>query len=226
MRAIVTVSILSMLLLPLAGQQHIHQLSAPYEVLRVSGNIHLKLLPSETTYLEFETEEFPESLIIEQDKDRLVLKTKTELKQTPPLECKLHIKNLSSLEVTRAAVVLSSDTLSYEILSLQSETGGKAEITVVCDSLNARVSQGSDIILYGKTRALQVNANTVGNCLAYELHAVHAWVKAATGSQVKVNVSGRLNANAVGKAFIGYLGDPEVKEFTTSLGGEINRQNE
>jgi hypothetical protein len=88
------------------------------------------------------------------------------------------------------------------------------------------VSQGSDIILYGTTRILQVNANTVGNCLAYDLQATHAWVKAATGSQVKVKVSGLLNANAAGKSFVGYMGDPEVKEFTTSLGGEITPQTE
>jgi hypothetical protein len=226
MRATFIFSILFVLLLPAVGQQHIHKLSAPYEHLKVSGNIHLRLLPSDVTYLEFESAEFPESLTISQDKDQLLLRGKTELKQSPALECKLYIENLSQLVVSRAAVVHSSDTLPYETLSLKVETGGKAEITVASDSLNARVSQGSDIILYGTTRILQVNANTVGNCLAYDLQATHAWVKAATGSQVKVKVSGLLNANAAGKSFVGYMGDPEVKEFTTSLGGEITPQTE
>jgi len=226
MRAIFIFFILNVLLFPAAGQQHIHKLSAPYEHLKVSGNIHLSLLPSDATYLEFKTAQFPESLTISQDKDQLLLRSKTELKQSPALECNLYIENLSELEVSRAAVVHSSDTLPFENLSLKVETGGKAEISVASDSLHARVSQGSDIILYGKTRILRVNANTVGNCLAYDLQAQDAWVKAATGSQVKVKVSGLLNANAVGKSFIGYMGDPEVKEFSTSLGGEISPQTE
>lgn len=226
MRVIVSVFIVSILLVPLTGQQHIHKLSPPYEHIKVSGNIHLTLVPSESTYLEFETEDFPESLTIEQDKNQLVLRTPTELKQTPALEFNLHLLSLSGLEVTRGAVVLSSDTLHCDVLSLRVETGGKAEITVSADSLNARVNQGSDIILYGNTRSLQVNANTVGNCLAYELQAKQAWVKAATGSQVKVTVTEFLNANAAGKSFIGYQGDPAEKEFTTSLGGEINPQTE
>jgi hypothetical protein len=226
MRATIIFSILILLLVPAAGQQHIHKLGAPYEHLKVSGNIHLRLLPSESTYLEFETAEFPESLTISQDKDQLLLRSKTDLKQSPALECKLYIENLTGLEVSRAAVVHSSDTLPFKTLSLKVETGGKAEITIASDSVHARVTQGSDIILYGNTRILQVNANTVGNCLAYELQAKDAWVKAATGSQVKVRVSGLLNANATGKSFIGYMGDPEVKEFTTSLGGEISPQTE
>jgi len=226
MRVIITVSILSILLLPAAGQKHVHKLNTPFEELKVSGNIHLILLPSDTTFLEFETEEFHELLTVEQDKSQLLLRSKTELNQSPALVVKLHLTSLDRLEITRGAVVHSSDTLHYNVLSLKVETGGKAEITVATDSLNARVSQGSDIILYGSSRSLQVNANTVGNFLAYQLHTENAWVKAATGSQVKVNVTGLLNANASGKSFIGYLGKPAVQEFTSSLGGEISPKTE
>lgn len=226
MRVIITVSILSMLLLPVSGQQHIHKLNTPFEQLKVSGNIHLTLFPSDTTYLEFESEEFPESLTIEQDKSKLIVRSKTEFKQDPALAFKLHLSSLDELEITRGAVVLSSDTLQFAVLSLKVETGGKTEITLKCDSLNARVSQGSDIILYGCTRSFQVNANTMGNCLAYEFQAVNAWVKASTGSQAKVNATGLLHANASGKSFIGYLGKPAKKEFSHSLGGEITPQTE
>jgi hypothetical protein len=226
MRLIITVSILSILLLPAAAQQHVHKLNTPFEELKVSGNIHLILLPSDTDFLEFETEDFPESLTIEQDKSQLLLRSKTELNQSPALVIKLHHLSLDRMVITRGAIVQSSDTLHYNVLSLKVETGGKAEITVATDSLYARVSQGSDIILYGSSRSLQVSANTVGNFLAYELQTVNAWVKAANGSQVKVNTTGLLNASAGGKSFIGYLGEPAVKDFKTSLGGEISPQTE
>ena len=223
---ILAVSILSVLLLPATGQQHIHKLNTPFEQLKVSGNIHLRLVPSDATFLELETEDFPELLTVEQDKNQLLLRSKTELKQSPALMVKLHLTSLDRLEITRGAVVQSADTLHYDVLSLKVETGGKTEITLVLDSLNARVSQGSDIILYGSTRSLQVKANTGGNFLAYELQTENAWVKASTGSQVKVNTRGLLNANASGKSFIAYKGEPAVKEFTSSLGGEISPQTE
>ena len=89
------------------------------------------------------------------------------------------------------------------------------------DSLSARVNQGADIILYGRTRSQYVNAYTWGNYLAYELEAQDAYVKAATGAQVKVNSNRLLDANATSKAFVGYWGDPEQKKVKTSVGGEV-----
>lgn len=222
MRVLIFLSLFFALLIPVSGQQHVHKLNTPFEQLKVVGNIHLLLLPSETNYLEFESASFPESLIVEQDLSELVIKTKTELKQKEAIEVKLYLNSLSGLEVLRGAVLRSADTLRYKTLSLRVDTGGKAEFFLVCDALKARVNQGSDIILYGHARSLEVTANTVANFLGYEFQAENAFVKSATGAQVKVKVTGVLNATASGKAFIGYDGDPDKKEFSTSLGGKIS----
>lgn len=226
MRVILTLSLLCVLFLPAVGQQQLHTLNVPSEQLKVSGNIYLTFYPSDSTFLEYEKGEMPDDLIIEQDNSKLTLKTKTELKQSPAIAVKLHHTALTGIEVVRGAIVQSADTLRYKVLSLRTDTGGKAELTLAVDSLNARVNQGSDIILYGRVRSLQVNANTVGNFLGYELQTENAWVKAATGAQVKVNTTQYLNANASGAAFIGYLGKPVDREIKTSLGGKISQETE
>ena len=226
MRFIIILSCMLALLSPLKGQQHVHKLNTPFEQLKVSGNVHVILVPSKTSYLEFDSESFPESLVVEQDLSQLVLKSKTELKQSEAIEFKLYLSSLSALEVVRGAVVQSGDTLHFENLNLRTDTGGKAEFTIVSDALIARVNQGSDLILYGSTRSLEVNANTVANFLGYGLQAENAFVKASTGAQVKVTVSGVLNASASGKSFVGYDGDPDKKEFSTSLGGKIKPRTE
>lgn len=226
MRAILIASIVLTMFLPVNGQQHVHQLNTPFEQLRVSGNIHLMLLPSDKSYLEFESASFPESVVVEQDLSELLIKTKTELKQSDAIEVKLYLKSLSGLEIIRGAVVRSGDSLRFKTLKLRADTGGKAELTLVSDAVYAKVNQGSDLILSGSTRSLEVTANTVGNFLAYDFQTENAFVKASTGAQVKVFVSGVLNANASGKAFIGYAGNPDKKEFSTSLGGKISPRTE
>lgn len=226
MRVILTVSMLCIMLLSANGQQQVYALNAPSEELRISGNIHVTFHPSDSTFLEYETEEMPENLIIEQDKSKLTLKTKTELSQAPAIKVILHHTPLKGLEVVRGAVVQSADTLHYQVLTLKTDTGGKVELTLSLDSLSARVNQGSDMILYGRARSIQVNANTVGNFLAYKLEAKKAWVKAATGAQVKVNTTQYLNANATGTAFIGYMGKPEDREIKASLGGKVTQESE
>jgi hypothetical protein len=222
MRVLFFFFLISAMLVPVSGQQHVHKLNTPFEQLKVVGNIHLLLLPSETNYLEFESDSLPESLTVEQDLSELVIKTKTELKQKEAIEVKLYLNSLSGLEILRGAIVHSADTLRYNTLNLRTDSGGKAEFTLVCDALKARANQGSDIILYGSVRSLEVTANTVANFLGYEFQAENAFVKSATGAQVKVTVTGVLNATASGKAFIGYDGDPDKKEFSTSLGGKIS----
>jgi hypothetical protein len=209
----------------LAAQEHLLPAQSSFERIKVSGNIHLELIVSDTPRLLFDKEEVPEDLDIEWGDNILVLEFRSELKNDPAVTVKLAYAALTELEITRGAVVQSGDTLNTKILTLIVETGGKAEFIVVTDSLNARVNQGSDIILQGTTRSQVINANTVGNYLGYELKAVNTWVKAATGAQVKVNSSVLLNAHATSKAFVGYTGNPEQKVFNNSTGGEITQKH-
>lgn len=226
MRVLLTLSILWFLHLTVLAQEYLLPAESPFEQIKVTGNIHLQLMASDTILLLFEGEAVPEQLGVEWGENRLTLKTRSELKKAPAIKVKLYYTTLSGLQITRGAVVQSVDTLKTKTLSLRVETGGKAEFIIVTDSLSARVNQGADIILRGATRSQLINAYTVGNYLGYELEADSTWVKAATGAQVKINSSKFLNASATSKAFVGYLGTPEQKEFKSSVGGKITQQSQ
>lgn len=226
MRAIISIFILC--IIPLAGRSQNLTLKAefPVEQIKISGNIHLILEASDSVRLQFETVSIPEKLGIDWTETKLTLKTRTELTKTPAINLKLYYTSLSNIEITRGARVQSADTIKSQILTIRTETGGKAEFPVCADSISARVNQGGDIILSGHARSQLITAYTVGNYLGFELVAEQSWIKAASGAQVKVNSSGLLNANATSKAFVAYLGNPEKKEFKTSVGGEITPQKQ
>jgi len=196
----------------------------PVEQMKVSGNIHLELVASDSMLLQFESDSVPENLSIEWSDSKLTLKTRSELKKAPAIHVTLYYTALNGLEISRGARVQSADTLRSQILTVRVETGGKAEFVILTDSLSARVNQGADIILSGATRSQLIHAYTVGNFLGYELLADSTWIKAATGAQVKVNCSVFLNVNSTSKAFVGYVGAPEKTEFKTSVGGKITQQ--
>lgn len=221
MRQIISLTLLFILVFRLHGQEIDQPVESPFEQLKVVGNIRLILVPSEKQTLKFEPGQDLEGLTIETRKGELFLKTKSDLNKEPPLKGKLFYKTLIHIEVTKGAHVQSTDTLKTEVLSLKAETGGKAELRLVTDSVATRINQGADVILYGKTRAQSVNAYTWGNYLSYDLDAVNSFVKAATGAQVKINASGLLDSNATSKATIGYWGEPEQKKIKTSMGGEV-----
>ncbi len=226
MRAIIIYCLLCFIYLSGSAQSYIIPAEIPFKLLDVQGNIHLELITSAKTQLEFVGDTIPEQLSIQWSDGTLSLKTNTEIKKTPAIQVKLYLKSLSDLEFTRGAVVQSADTLKASILTLKADTGGKAEFTIDADSLSARVNQGSDIILRGSTRSQSIHAITMGNYLAYELEAESTWVKANTGAQVKVNTSEYLNAISRSGAFVGYSGKPNHTAFKNSTGGKITQENQ
>ena len=221
MKLLSFVTFLFIALTQVVGQENSILLETPFKHLKVSGNIHLELVSSDSQRLFILSEENSEELDIESGEDRLFLKTKSELSQSSAINVKLHYMKLSGLEITKGGRVQSGDTLITELLQLDVLTGGKAELIIRVDSLSARVNQGADIILYGNIRSQFINAYTWGNYLAAELEASNTYVKAATGAQVTVNSSRLLDASATSKAYVGYLGDPDQKRVKTSVGGEI-----
>jgi len=210
----------------ISAQSYILPAEIPFQTLDIQGNIHLELVSSGKTQLEFVGDTVPEQLNIQWKDGILSLKVNTELKKTPAIQVKLYLESLSGLEITRGAVVQSADVLLTSILTLKTDTGGKVELAIEADSVSARLNQGSDIILRGSTRSQSIHANTVGNYLAYELEAKKTWVKAGTGAQVKVNTSYYLNATSTSGAFVGYLGMPDHTTFKNNTGGKITQENQ
>jgi len=226
MRTILSIILLCTLTFQVNSQELAQVVDTPFEQLKVTGNIRLILLPSDTQELTFEAVQDQEAIKFESKGNELILKAKTELKKGPAIQLKLQYTTLSRIEVNTGAHVSSTDTIKAENFALRAETGGKAELHVLADSLSARVNQGADIILYGKTRVQSVNATTWGNYLAYDLDVENTWVKAATGAQVKVNAGNLLDISSTSKATVGYWGDPGQKQISTSVGGEVTQLTE
>ena len=226
MKALIAYFILWITPLTLAAQEFTLPAASPFKQVKVAGNIHLELVSSDSNFLKFDEESEADKLNISWGNGMLTLNNPLDLKKTSAIKVKLYCSEISGLEITRGAVVQSADILTATTLNLTADSGGKAELALSSDSISARVVKGSDIILSGNTRSLSVIANSAGNFLGYELEAKNAWVKANTGAQIKVYSSEYLNANSSGGAFIGYMGDPELKEVKNSLGGDIIQENQ
>jgi hypothetical protein len=226
MKALIAYFILWIIPLTLAAQEFTLPAASPFKQVKVAGNIHLELVSSDSNFLKFDEESEADKLNISWGNGMLTLNNPLDLKKSPAISVKLYCTEISGLEITRGAVVQSADILTFRTLNLSADSGAKVELTLSSDSISARVVKGSDIILSGNTRSLSVTANSAGNFLGYELEAKNAWVKANTGAQIKVYSSDYLNANSTGGAFVGYMGDPELKEVKNSLGGDVIQEKQ
>ena len=221
----ISVSIIILMLMSgLYGQNRITVTLQDFTSLSVSGRADVEILPSDSHKMSITARDGrPEEVEYEIRKGELKIRTKPDLKKENEIAIRIPYSVLSSIEASAGAVINSREELKSKDLNLKAIAGGKIELTVETAMIDAKSTQGSDIILYGTTQYQNVLANTGGNYLAYELESEEAIVKASSGSQIKVKASKKLNATASSKGFVGYVGDPETLQIQTSLGGIIER---
>ena len=204
------------------GQNRITVTLGEFTSLSVSGRTNVELVPSETNEMSIKSRNGkPEEVAFEIKNGELSIKTKPDLKKENEISIKIPYKSLTRIEAATGAVINSREVLKGTDLELKVLAGGKIEISVDVKTIDAKVTQASDIILYGKTVSQNVVANTGGNYLAYELGCEKSTVKASSGAQIKVTANKIIDATSNSKAYVGYIGEPGSATTRTSLSGKI-----
>lgn len=193
-----------------------------YSSLVVSGRIDLELIPSESKEMTITSKNgHPDEVTVDLLAGELKINLKTRVGNNDEITIKLPYSKLIQIEANSGAVVNSARNFEAGDIQLLAATGGKIELAVEVNSITAKVTQISDIILYGKTVSQNVTVYTGGNYLAYDLNSEDTEITVSSGSQGKVTASRKISATANLKGFIGYIGDPAGVSVKTSLGGEI-----
>lgn len=206
----------------LEGQNRITVTLGEFTSLSVSGRADVELVPSETHEMSITARNGkPEDVKFEIKNGELKIKTRPDLKKENEIAIKLPYTTLTRIESTIGAVINSKQEFKGTDIELRVLTGGKIELSVDVETIEAKITHASDIILYGKTTSQNVVANTGGNYLAYELECEDSYVKASSGAQIKVTAKRIIDATSNSKAFVGYIGEPGSTYIKTTLSGEV-----
>ncbi len=206
----------------LNGQNRIAVTLEEFTSLYVSGSVNIELVPSRSHEMTITARNGqPEEVEYEIKNGKLKIKTRPDLKKENEISIKLPYSMLTHLTAASGALINSRQDLKSKELELKVFSGGKIELSVDAKFIDAKVTQLSDIILYGKTESQNVVANTGGNYLAYDLECEDTYAKASSGAQIKVRAKRKIKVLASTSGFIGYIGDPQISSTKTSLGGEI-----
>ncbi len=144
-----------------------------------------------------------------------------------PKDSRLRVKvyyegELKFLQARARAKLESGEDLHFEgNLKVKLNKGGEMRFGLYCSSLVADLSQGSVIHLSGKTGKAEIEVRTGATFSGYLFEVTDADVDAATGGKAKVSVKGHLEARAVAKGFVGYVGEPASIDIKSGMMGEI-----
>ena len=134
------------------------------------------------------------------------------------------IKELDRIEASSGSDVKSENTLKGEELKIRVSSGANVNVDVYYKNLDVDTSSGSDAKVTGKVKNLKANSSSGSDINAGDLESVVCKASASSGSDVTVNVSGELYANASSGGDVKYYGNPSVKDIDESSGGDVSRK--
>jgi hypothetical protein len=207
---------------PVFGQNRITLELEEFNELHVTGGIDVELIPSGSKEMSITSRKgFPEQIQVNFKERELHIKVRPRIVKEDEISIRLPYSQLVKIDAAAGAVITSARDMKVKDIDLVASSGGKIELSLDAQNINAKVVQVSDIVLYGTAVSQNVSANTGGNYLAYDLECQDTYVNVSSGSQAKLTASRIIEASASSKGFIGYIGDPVRTNLKTSLGGEV-----
>lgn len=140
-----------------------------------------------------------------------------------PIPVRVVYTDIRKVRCTAGAQVSSDEAISARHLELKAGSGAEVELKLEVKTLDANVSEGGIMKVFGSVDNQYVTANTGGQYEGEALDANSTYVKANTGGEAHVNAQELLEATANTGGEIRYSGNPVEKRVKSNLAGEIRR---
>ena len=134
------------------------------------------------------------------------------------------VKELIAISASSGSDVRSENTLKGESLKVKTSSGSDVEIDIFYKNFLLDTSSGSDAKVSGKVKTFKAEASSGSDIKAQNLESTICKVRASSGSDITVKVSGELYAKASSGADIRYYGNPEIRDINESSGGDVKQK--
>ncbi len=199
-----------------------------FDQLEVFGNMSVILVKGEQEGIKIEVE--GESDIstgdVSTSLDGLTLKVNTTVslfKASDKITVYVTFKKLRSISAKASADIRSKELLQGDKLELVASKGGNIYLDADVNTLDAKVTQGSVIVLDGYAKTQVVTASLDGTYSGFKFTCDNTYVKANTKGIAKVVADKYLEASAVSGGYIGYGGDVKKTDISEKLGGKVEK---
>jgi len=189
----------------------------------LTGDIKVTLQAGEEEKVEITTSGIDED-DINVKVNRMTLRVGTVsslLRDDETVDITITYKKLRGITAQAGCLVECTNTLEGDKYFFDISSGADAKFDVRANAIDVVVSEGGMLILSGVVESQEVKALTGGEYEGFDLECNNTYVKANTGGQAEVVANQSLEASANTGGDIAYRGNPEKKETSTFLAGEI-----
>ena len=232
MRALLTiVTILSVSML--YGQGKETRTTGQFLDIDIQGPFKVKLIKGDVGKLKIDSEAIPlDEIITDVRGKQLVVKLKSRvyLKEkyydADYIQLEISYDKIEEIEVSMGCQLAMSDAITQDYLRVESTMGAELELDIKVEELISKVSMGGIVNARGTAEYAEIVASMGGEFHGTDLQSEKTDVRSGMGGYVSIYSSERLKGSASMGGVIRYTGDPDRKNTSTVLGGEIYRKKD
>ncbi|MCK5846936.1 MAG: DUF2807 domain-containing protein [Bacteroidales bacterium] len=185
------------------------------------GNMTVRLVKSDSTYVVLKGDSAAFSKVSTKIKSEELTVKFTKMGNEKTITVVVFYKNIDKIIGKAGVTVVANTSINTDKFEIKLTQGSDAILELNIDNLDVKVNQGSTITLKGKVQNLGLVSNTGAYFYGKKLNVVNANLKAATGGQIRIKLSGDVEASASTSGDIYYWGTPKTISQSASSGGEI-----
>ncbi len=204
------------------SQEKITKNLGDFNTVKAYRGLHIELVKSSSPKIEIRGPKSEEVTIKNVDG---VLKISLKIEETFAAEdveiTLFYNDDLKTLDVNEGAIISSDKAISQEKIELKAQEAGKIKVTLDTEYLTVKSISGGVIRVLGSSDNQDITANTGGMFDGSRLKSKRAKAHCSTGSEINVNATDDVEANASLGGTITVSGSPKELEKKESLGGYV-----
>lgn len=193
----------------------------PFNSIKVSDKIDLRLILSDENRIEISGEKSEDVVVNNQNGNLKIRMKTTELLQGNDIIAQLYYKNIDEIVANSGSLVSSDEILTAQSLKLRANQGSEIDLKVEVKKLDITTNSGGQITLAGSTELQEIVSNSGGFYDGENLKSLHTKVTVNAGGKADIYASETAEAKTRAGGEIHIWGGAEVNEKRFA-GGTVN----
>ena len=188
------------------------------------GNYKVTLIKSDKNSVEFINKDdkvTDEKINVIVEGAQLTLKIKNDTYVQRDIEFKVYYKEIIEITSKKGALINGKDVFTGTKVELLVNMGGRIDIMLDCQNIEATVKNGGTVKISGKTNNAEYFISKGGSIVAFDLYASVVRSEVLFGGEITLYAKKTLDALVKSGGTIKFKGNPSEVSQDVKLGGNI-----
>jgi len=210
------------------GNGHVTQQDRPlasFDGIKASAGINVFLFAGDEEKVVVEADEnLQECIITEVKGSTLKCYIDCRVRKSTKMNVYVTFRELNLLHASSGSDVTGETPIKTRELDINVSSAADLKVEVIAESIECDASSGADARIKGKAAHFRGRSSSGADIKADELTVETADVKSSSGADIRITVTGKIEADASSGGDVVYFGDPRYERVHESSGGDVTRR--